>query len=207
MRENRDGQHAVKALKYKSLDGLSEKQLSEHHGVLYAGYVKKLNEIEPALKKADRTAANATYSEVGELKREEVFATNAISLHEAYFDNLGGKGGLPSGDIAQLIMEDYGSLEEWLADFTAAGVAARGWVVLAFNWDDGRLHNYSADYHSQGVWNCTALLVLDVYEHAYFVDYATARKKYIEAFARNVDWAFVNEKLRRVGAMQLRSKT
>ncbi|MFH1200470.1 MAG: Fe-Mn family superoxide dismutase [Candidatus Micrarchaeota archaeon] len=206
MRENREGQHSATPLKYKSLDGLSEKQLSEHHGVLYAGYVKKLNEIEPKLKSADKAAANATYSEVGELKRQEVFATNAISLHEGYFEGLGGKGGAPSGGIAKLLAEDYGSFEEWQADFTAAGIASRGWVVLAFNWDDMRLHNYSADYHSQGVWNCTPILVLDVYEHAYFVDYATARKNYIEAFMRNVDWDFVNEKVNRLGAMQARAK-
>ncbi|MFH1107157.1 MAG: Fe-Mn family superoxide dismutase [Candidatus Micrarchaeota archaeon] len=206
MRENRDAQHAAKPLKYKSLDGLSERQLSEHHGVLYAGYVKKLNEIDPALRKADKSAANATYSEIGELKRQEVFATNAISLHESYFDNLGGKGGAPQGDIAKLLTEDYGSVEEWQADFIAAGVASRGWVVLAFNWDDMRLHNYSADYHSQGVWNCTAILVLDVYEHAYFVDYATARKNYIEAFLKNVDWDFVNAKVARLGVMRARER-
>lgn len=197
MREQGGREHTVKALKYKVLDGLSEKQLGEHHDVLYAGYVKKLNEIEPLLEKTDKSKANATFSEVGELKRQQVFATNAIKLHEGYFDNLGGKS-IPEGPVKKMIEKDFGSFEKWQEDFVAAGIAARGWVILAFDWDDMRLHNYSSDYHSQGVWNCTTVLILDVYEHAYFIDFATSRKKYIEAFLKNVDWTFVNERVERL---------
>ncbi len=198
MREKGAKEHAVKPLKFKVLDGFSEKQLSEHHDVLYAGYVKKLNEIEPLLEKTDKSKANATFSEVGELKRQQVFATNAIKLHEGYFDNLGAANP-PSGKIVDLIKRDFGSLEKWQEDFGAAGIAARGWVVLGFDWDDLRLHNYSCDYHSQGVWNCTTVLILDVYEHAYFIDFATSRKKYIEAFLKNVDWNWVNQRVEKLG--------
>jgi len=187
-------EHVVKPLKYKSLPGLSERQLGEHHDVLYAGYVKKLNEIEAKLESVDRTDANGTFSVIGELKRAEGFATNALNLHEGYFDNLGGKENKPTGKIMELIKEDFGSWEKWEEDFKASGVAARGWVVLAFNWYDKKLHNYSTDYHTQGIWNATPILVLDVYEHAYFLDYATARKKYIEAFMQNIDWKQVNDR-------------
>lgn len=187
----------VRGLKYAELSGLSKRQLSEHHGVLYAGYVKKLGEIEEKMKGADAGEANATYSSIRELKLEETFAANAIRLHEGYFDNLGGDG--KAGGFAQeLIKADFGSYEAWEKEFRALGLAARGWVVLAFDWEDGRLHNYVCDVHNQGaVWNCTPLLILDVYEHAYFLDYATARKSYIEAFMRNLDWEYVNAAIKK----------
>ncbi len=88
-----------KQLAYTQLEGLSERQLKEHHDVLYAGYVKKWNEIQEKLKSTDRGAANATYSEFGELKREETFALNGIKLHEGYFDNMKAGGNAPSGII------------------------------------------------------------------------------------------------------------
>ncbi len=184
--------HEVKPLKYKILPGFSEAQIGDHHGVLYAGYVKKLNEIEEKMKTTDVSQANGTYSEYGELRREEAFATNAIKLHEGYFDNMGGNG-QPSGKLMKLIETDFGSFEQFEKYFKAAGIAARGWVVLCFNWDDHKLHIYSSDYHTQGVWNCTPILVLDVYEHAYFIDYKTQRKTYIEAFWKVVDWNYLNK--------------
>ncbi len=199
-------EHTVKPLRWtKALDGFSTRQVSEHHDVLYAGYVKKLNEIELKLDTAPPADANGTFSLIGELKRSEGFATNAIKLHESYFDNLGGDG-KSAGALRDMVIEDFGSYEKWEADFKASGLAARGWVVLAYNWDDGRLHNYSTDYHTQGVWNCTPLLVLDVYEHAYFLDFATARKAYIEAFMKNVDWAFCAGLVTKYGVAEHRKK-
>ncbi len=180
------------------MEGFTGRQLDEHHDVLYKGYVNKLNEIESKLAEADPAEANATYSLIRELKREEVFATNAIRLHEGYFENLGGGGGRPGGEIARLIEEDFGSYEAWEREFKGLGIAARGWVVLAFDWSDRRLHNYLSDIHSDGVWDASPLLILDVYEHAYFLDYGTARKAYIEAFMKNVNWEAVNERVRRL---------
>lgn len=186
----------AKPLKYKELPGLSEKQLAEHHDVLYAGYVKKTNEIRGKLANVSLEGVNATHSDLRELKLEETFALNGVKLHERYFDNLGGKGGAPEGTIADWIMEDFGSYEKWAAEFAACGMAARGWVVLAFDLEEKRLMNVVCDVHNQGgVWGQVPLLVLDVYEHAYFIDYATARKKYLETFAANVDWAAVNAQI------------
>lgn len=182
----------AKPLKFSELPGLSRKQLSEHHDVLYAGYVKKTNEIRAKFKIAPREEANQTFSLIRELKLEETFALNGVKLHEGYFDNLGGDG-IPSGVILQLIKEDFGSFESWAEEFNALGLAARGWVVLAYDWDDKKLRNYICDAHNQGgVWSCSPLLILDTYEHAYFIDYATGRKAYIEAFMKNVDWRSVN---------------
>ncbi len=191
---------APKPLKYKSLPGLSERQLAEHHDVLYAGYVKKVNEIRAALASADPAKANATFSDLRELKIEEGFALNGVKLHEAYFDNMSPEAAAPSGTVAGWIAEDFGSHEKWATDFAACGIASRGWVVLALDLDDGKLHNYVCDLHNQGgVWGAIPLLVLDVYEHAYFLDYATARKKYVDVFMRQIDWKVADAIVARYG--------
>ncbi|OGZ47331.1 MAG: superoxide dismutase [Candidatus Ryanbacteria bacterium RIFCSPHIGHO2_12_FULL_47_12b] len=184
-----------KPLKYTKLEGLSEKQLKEHHDVLYAGYVKKVDEIEEKLKNVDLTSANATSSDLRALKIEETFALNGVKLHEGYFDNMKPSGaGAPMGKVAELIARDFGNFEKWLAEFKALGLCARGWVVLAYDLDEKRLKNIVCDTHNQGgVWNAVALFIMDVYEHAYFIDYATARKAYIEAFFKNINWDYVNE--------------
>ena len=145
-------------------------------------------------KLAKREGIEEVGLEFGELKREETFALNGAKLHEGYFDNMVEGGNEPSGILTQWIGEDFGSYEKWLEDFKALGLAARGWVILAMDLDDGRLSNYLCDSHNQGgVWNAVALLIMDVYEHAYFLDYATGRKAYIEAFFKNIDWAFVDQ--------------
>jgi Fe-Mn family superoxide dismutase len=192
-------------LKYKELPGLSEKQLAEHHDVLYAGYVKKVNDIRAALPSVDLAKANATHSDLRELKLEEGFAVNGAVLHERYFDGLKPGGEAPVGDIAEFVAQDFGSFEKWSAEIAACGMAARGWVVLAFDLKDGRLHNYLCDMHNQGgVWGAIPLLVLDVYEHAYFLDFAAARKKYLEVFLKNIDWSGANALIDKYGLKKLR---
>lgn len=186
----------VKKLKYTELDGLSEKQLKEHHDVLYAGYVKKIGEIEEKLKSVDVSSANATYSDLRELKMEETFALNGVKLHEGYFDNMNNGGNSPSGKILEMIARDFGSYENWDKEFKAMGLCARGWVVLGYDLDEKKLKNILCDSHNQGApWNMLALLIMDVYEHAYFLDYATTRKAYIEAFFKNIDWKYVDMRI------------
>lgn len=188
----------VKPAKYASLDGLSEKQISQHHDVLYAGYVKKTNEIRKALETVDKSTTNATFSQLRELKVEETFALNGVRLHEFYFDGLGGKAPEPAGTIAQWIAEDFGSFEAWAEEFKAEGIASRGWVVLAMDLEEGRLHNFVCDLHNQGgIWGAVPVLVLDVYEHAYFIDYATNRKSYIEAYTKNIKWEESNDVIKK----------
>jgi Fe-Mn family superoxide dismutase len=178
----------------KELKGISEKTTSIHHDKLYEGYVKKWQEIQERLKKVDRSLANATFSELRELKLEETFAANGVLLHEAYFDILGGNG-KPEGKIVERIAKDFGSFENWQEEFKALGMAARGWVVLAYDFNDGKLHNYLADWHSQGgIWGTAPILVLDVYEHAYFIDYGSDRKSYIEDFFANLNWQAINKR-------------
>lgn len=186
--------YQTKPLPFKrQLVGISEKTLQIHHDKLYAGYVNKRNEIEEKLKTVDRAAANATYSEYGELKREESFAANGIYLHEYYFNVLGGEGNA-EGELMQAIANEFGSHEKWLEDFKAAGMVARGWVVLAFDFNTGRLHNYLCDSHNHGgIWGAMPIIVLDMYEHAYFIDYGSDRKTYIEDYMKNLNWDAANQ--------------
>lgn len=196
-------QREVKPLRYSSLMGLSERQLKEHHDVLYKGYVNKMAEIETKLGSTDWTSFNATYSEPRELLAEQTFAANAIRLHESYFENMGDSAGRPSGDIEGLITDEFGSMDAFLERFKASGMCARGWTVLAYDWADDRLSIYNCDAHNIGcVWDCSLLLVLDVYEHAYFIDYGTNRKDYLEAFVDNVNWTVVNDRVKRAGIME-----
>lgn len=190
----------IKPLSYQKLDGLSERQLKEHHDVLYVGYVKKIDEIEEKLKKADLAGANATSSELRALKIEETFALNGVKLHEGYFENMREGGGTASGKILTMIERDFGSYEKWAEEFRALGLAARGWVVLCYDFDEKKLKNVICDSHNQGgVWNSVALFIMDVYEHAYFIDYATARKAYVEAFFKNINWEYVGTLLKQYG--------
>lgn len=187
----------------KELEGLSKNQIEQHRDTLYVNYVNKLNEIEDRLRVVDKTKTSPIYSEVGELKREEIFATNGMRLHEWYFENLGGNGGKPTGRIADQLQKDFGSLEEWEKDFRAAAACARGWVILCWDLHDGQLHNYSSDYQDVGgVWGVLPLLVLDVYEHAYMIDYGVKRAPYLDAFFKNIDWEMVSRRLEKVLNMQ-----
>lgn len=184
----------AKKISFHSLTGISEKTISIHYDKLYMGYVKKWQEIQEKLKNIDKSTANATFSDLRELKMEEGFAADAVLLHEAYFDILGGKGE-PGGKIVEAIAKDFGSFEAWQDEFKALGLCARGWVILAYDFNDGKLHNYISDMHNQGgVWGASPVLVLDVYEHAYFIDFGSDRKSYIEAFFKNLNWEIINKK-------------
>lgn len=192
-----------KPLPYSKVTGISDKTLEIHHDKLYVGYVNKRNEIEDKLKKADRTQANGTYSEFGEMKRQESFAADAIILHEAYFNILGGNG-TPGGDLVKQIEKDFGSLEDWITDFKACGLVARGWVVLAYDLNDGCLHNYVCDAHNQGgIWGAIPVIVLDTYEHAYMIDYGSDRKAYIETFMKDLNWDEANRVFAKVAKVSL----
>jgi Fe-Mn family superoxide dismutase len=174
------------------LDGISRTTIDAHFR-LYQGYVAKRNEILGRLADVDLEAGNQVYSDVRALKVDLTFAVGGIKNHEIYFDHLGGEGGNPSGAIAGLIDRDFGGTDKWRADLKATGMAGRGWAWTAYDWDEGRLFNYVGDAQNTfPVWNATPLVALDVYEHAYFLDYQTDRAAYIEAFLRNLDWSVVN---------------
>ena len=174
------------------LDGISRASIEAHYK-LYQGYVNKRNEILGKLAGVDLASANQVYSEIRALKVDLTFAIGGIKNHELYFAHLGGGGGDPTGAFGALVERDFGSVETWRSDLKATGMAGRGWAWTAYDWDEGRLFNYIGDAQNTfPVWNATPLVALDVYEHAYFLDYQTDRASYIDAFFTNLDWDVVN---------------
>jgi Fe-Mn family superoxide dismutase len=175
------------------LDGISRESVEAHYK-LYEGYVNKRNEILRELDGVDLSSANQVYSQLRVLKVELTFAVGGIKNHEIYFEHLGGLGGNPDGAFGQLVERDFGSVEAWRTDLKATGLAGRGWAWTAYDWDEGRLFNYIGDaQNTYPIWNATPLVALDVYEHAYFLDYRTDRAAYIDAFFDNLDWTTVND--------------
>jgi superoxide dismutase, Fe-Mn family len=175
------------------LDGISRESVEAHYK-LYQGYVSKRNEILAKLADVDLGAANQVYSEVRALKVDLTFAVGGVKNHEIYFEHLGGDGGDPHGPIGDLIARDFGSAAGWRADLKATGMGGRGWAWTAYDWDEERLFNYLGDAQNTfPIWNATPLVALDVYEHAYFLDYQTDRASYIDAFFNNLDWATIND--------------
>ncbi len=181
------------------LDGISRETIEAHYR-LYEGYVNKRNEILGRLAEVDPGSANQVYSEIRALKVELSFAVGGIKNHEIYFEHLGGTGGDPDGPIGALVRRDFGSVDAWRTDLKASGMAGRGWGWTAYDWDEGRLFNYVGDaQNSYPIWNATPLVALDVYEHAYFLDFQTDRAGYIEKFFDNLDWAVVNDWVSKYG--------
>ena len=184
-------------LKPKGLVGISDKQIDFHFDAHYKGYVTKLNEVLEKLENVDRSKAHQNYSEYRALKVEETFNHMGVVLHELYFENLeDGKGTKPGAKLMEQIEKNFGSFERWKDDFKACGMALRGWAVLVFDLSTGRLINNGLDAHNvYTLTNTILLLVLDVYEHAYYVDYGPKRAPYIDAFFENINWDAVNKRL------------
>lgn len=176
--------------------GISRRTHDEHLK-LWQGYANKTNEIRRLLAEmeVDPAKANQIYSMMRALKVDYTFAYEGFINHNVYFETLGGSGGEATGKVADLIREAYGSFDRWVADWKATGMAARGWVYLAYDHAEKRVFNYIGDaQNSFPIWNHTCVLAMDVYEHAYYLDFGTARMKYIEAYLQVIDWDAVNRR-------------
>ena len=172
----------------KSINGISEKILVSHYENNYVGAVKRLNAIGAQLANLD--FAKAPNFVVNGLKREELIAANSMILHEIYFDGLGG-GGTPKNALIDAIMRDFGSLERWRSEFSAMGKAqggGSGWVILAYSPRDRRLVNQWAADHTTTLAGGRPVLVLDMYEHAYHMDYGAAAAKYVDIYMEAIRW-------------------
>ncbi len=177
--------------------GISE-ATHKAHLTLWQGYANKTNEIRKALAELDTdpTKANQIYSQMRALKVNYAFAYGGYINHNCYFDTIGGDGGPATGDVASLINAAYGTHEKWAADWKATGIAGRGWVYLGYDHDEERVHTYIGDAQDTfPAWNNTLLLAMDVYEHAYFLDFQIARAKYIDAYMTCINWDAVNARL------------
>ncbi len=195
---------AEKPLKASTLntEGIS-RRTHEEHFKLYQGYVRKSNELMEKLATLTRdpAKANQIYSELREAKVELSFALGGVKNHELYFDILGGAGTSPEGRLLDEINRSFGSVAAWSADLKATGIAARGWVWTAYDYDLKRLFNYIGDtQNTYPMWNATPIIGLDVYEHAYFIDFGTRRADYIDAFLRNLNWSAVGTRFAQLGA-------
>jgi Fe-Mn family superoxide dismutase len=196
------GKHQPKPLAFDptKLTGISEKLITSHHDNNYVGAVKALNVVEQHLAEMGKMKDLPPYL-YGDLKREELIRTGSVVLHEKYFANLGGSG-KADGSALKLIQQWFGSYDAWEAEFKRTGNAlggGSGWTILGYNLHTKEVHNYwSADHTSNAPFS-VPLLVLDMYEHAYQMDYGAAAAKYVDAFMQNVNWEEVN---RRVEALQ-----
>jgi superoxide dismutase, Fe-Mn family len=183
----------------KKLDGLSTNQI-EQHLKLYKGYVAKTIELNERLAAADllsqAPAPNPAYAPLRELLIEQSFALNGMIYHELYFGHLGGSGGEADGDLKAALEARWGSTGKFIDYLKAAGKCMRGWVIIGWNTRDAMLHAYGLDMHN--MWSPVGvipIIALDVYEHAYMIDYGINRGSYLDAFLKNIDWAVCGKRL------------
>ncbi|MFU0826505.1 MAG: superoxide dismutase [Lachnoclostridium sp.] len=169
----------------------------EVHMKLYEGYINKMNEIDALLEEnPDLKNANATYSRFRGIKRGETYALNGVILHEFYFENIGSCNNEPDEDEVRLLSRHFGSFENWKKHFVATAKASRGWAILCYDPRSDRLRNISLDTHDFGnVAMSVPLLVIDMYEHAYFLQYGDDKASYIDNFMKNIDWSVVKDRI------------
>jgi Fe-Mn family superoxide dismutase len=177
------------------MKGLSEKLIRSHHQNNYGGAVKRLNAIRGKLR--DLPFSTAPVFEINGLKREELVATNSMLLHELYFDCLGSGVEPMSPAMALALQANFGSVERWREEFMAIGKAlggGSGWVLLVFQPREGTLVIQWAADHTHSVAGGVPILALDMYEHAYHMDFGAAAGQYVDAFMENIDWTRVYER-------------
>jgi len=179
------------------MEGFSE-TLLKNHFTLYQGYVTNTNRVLDSLAAMLKEGKVGT-PEYAELKRRLGWEFNGMRLHEYYFENLGGKGALgKSGKLNRKLTEEFGSYENWEKDFRGTGaMRGIGWTILYQDNVTGRLWNQWINEHDVGhPAGCTPILVLDVFEHAFMLDYGLKRADYIEAFFKNIKWSAVEARLK-----------
>lgn len=191
---------AYNAKDYSKLIGVQgfSETLLKNHFTLYQGYVTNTNKVLDTLDQMLKDGKQSS-PEYAELKRRIGWEFNGMRLHELYFENLGGKGGInKNGKLAKKLTEGFGSVENWERDFRATGaMRGIGWTVLYQDTASGRLLNFWINEHDVAhPAGCLPLLIMDVFEHAFMLDYGLKRADYIEAFFKNINWDAVEGRLR-----------
>ncbi len=183
--------------KLLGMEGFSD-TLLKNHFTLYQGYVTNTNKLMETLGQMLKEGKVGT-SEFAELKRRFGWEFNGMRLHEYYFENLGGKGGLEkTGKLFKRTSENFGSYEVWEKEFRATGaMRGIGWTILYQDNLTGGLLNFWINEHDVGhPAGCTPVLILDVFEHAFMIDYGLKRADYIDAFFKNIDWKAAEGRLK-----------
>jgi Fe-Mn family superoxide dismutase len=187
-----------KALRHKEVPGfLTAAQVAPHHTAHYGGALKAFVGIEEKFEASFTQNKPIDPAAFETLQRQKSSRGNSVILHELYFDGLALKGTDPGDEVRKAIEKRFGTLEKWSADFVASAKAAAGWAVLVLHPVNGRLYNLVSDEHAQGpLWMSAPLVVLDTYEHAYYVDYQNKKAEYVEKFLGFIDWAEVATRYR-----------
>ncbi len=183
--------------KLVGMEGFSE-TLLKNHFTLYQGYVTNTNKVLDNLDQMSKDGKSAT-PEFAELKRRLGWEFNGMRLHEYYFENLGGKSGIDKNSkLSKKLVETFGSYEAWEKDFRATGsMRGIGWVVLYQDPVSGRLINFWVNEHDVShPAGCNPLLIMDVFEHAFMLDYGLKRADYIEAFFKNINWSAADSRVK-----------
>jgi Fe-Mn family superoxide dismutase len=183
--------------KLLGMEGLSEALLNNHF-TLYQGYVTNTNKLLDSLPQMIKDDKGAT-PEFAELKRRLGWEFNGMRLHEYYFENLGGNGIInKDGKLAKKIIEDFGSYEAWEKEFRAVGaMRGVGWAALYQDNETGKLINFWINEHDAGhPGGANLILIMDVFEHAFMLDYGTKRASYIDVFFKNINWTTVDTRLK-----------
>jgi superoxide dismutase, Fe-Mn family len=183
-----------------TLNGMSEHLIVSHYENNYGGAVRTLNAVRAELAALE---AGAPAARVRALKREELSAMGSVALHELYFGNLGGEGNKVPPEVAALLEAHFGSATAWRRDFVGSAQAlagGSGWVLLTYSRRQQRFWNQIAFDHTQAAVDAAPVLALDMYEHAYHLDFGANATAYIDAFMRNVSWAAVVARIAAVRA-------
>jgi len=183
--------------KLVGMEGFSE-TLLKNHFTLYQGYVTNTNKVLDTLDQLAKDGKLAA-PEFAELKRRLGWEFNGMRLHEYYFENLGGKTNMDkNGKLAKKMVESFGSTDAWEKDFRATGaMRGIGWAVLYQDMASGRLMNLWINEHDVAhLAGCTPLLIMDVFEHAFMIDYGLKRADYIESFFKNINWMTVEARVK-----------
>ena len=180
-------------------DVVSSETSGWHYNTHHKGYVTFLNKIEQGLDGADTGAANGNWSDFGELKRRFTWNHSGALLHDVYWEVMGGDGDVNKGaDVKVAIEKNFGSVENWQADFKASAFSAKlsGWGVLVYDvLYSQRLLNVLVDEHQYGaIWGGIPLISCDVFEHAYYHKDGPGRAKYIDNFLNNLHWGRINDR-------------
>lgn len=177
----------LKPLRHKVIPGfLSEQQLAVHHDAHYGGALKKYLQTDQQL----HTQGELSPDTRAMLRGIRTSRANSVLLHEIYFDGMAAAPGTkPAGRLASVIRQRFGSYDKWLTDFIATGKSSAGWALLVRHPVNGRLYNVGSEEHAIGVlWMAAPLLAMDVYEHAFYIDYDHRKGEYIEKFVEYIDW-------------------
>ena len=189
-----------KPLRHKEIPGfLSAEQIAPHHTAHYGGALNAFKGVE---EKFDQSYTGGPAIEPAALQQMKFLQSNrgnSVILHELYFDGLAPKAADPAEEIRKAIEKRFGSLDKWATDFVASAKAAAGWAILVVHPINGRLYNVVSDEHAQGpLWLSAPLVVIDTYEHAFYIDYQNKKGEYVEKFLKFIDWAEAEKRYRQV---------